>query len=222
MRPSALASVLEGDPYLNAHELALRAGNEGSDEYDAALAKQHGRFLGRRLVFEATFVRGQEVRYGALNAGTMGTLRYGAACAILKDGALASVALLPGDSLRLYADDDSVDLPRLAGDVGTWASRADVAVVKHHEQVCRICDDAWPHLMCHGNHFIEVIFLERVAAATMREVRLRESDVRLRRDAAEDNYDTATDEEKVLFLAMLRIEGAAQGHGIPVETLPDD
>jgi len=222
MHPARLAALLEGEPYLNAHELAARQGAEDSQEYEAELRRVLKSWYDARVTFTTAYAGAKEFKYGAANTGNAGALHYGAGCAILKHQDWASLAVLPHDSLVGYVRDGAVAADDIQADVGPWESRRDVATIKLHGDACDSDETRWPRLVCSDEEYIEAIF---VGAVTVDEVR----EVRFTAQERQDSWELAMgltaaslrdDVEHVH--AMHRVEEATTLRGIPLETVPDD
>lgn len=222
MRPSVLASLLEGEPYRNMNELAERDALTGSIGYEQALRKRLGKWYDPRVAFEGEFERGREFKYAAVNVGTAGALRYNGVCAILKAESLTIVGLVPGDSLRRYVTGANVDVDRVRCEVGTWGGRCNVAVVKLHAEACGCSQDEWGRIVCSDDDYIEVICVERIGAEEVRQVRMAGSEEKRLREAVYALYagggDPTTNREAQ---ALANVKGDLRKRGIQLEIIPD-
>ena len=221
MRPSVLALILGGESYLNMNELAEKDSQSGSIGYEQALRKRLGQWYDRRVTFEAEFERGTEFKYGAVNVGTAGALRYQGVCAILKHEALTIVGLLPSDSLQRYVNGSDVGTDRVEAEVGSWDSRCHVAVIKLDGRACRCSPAEWRRLVCSGDDFIEVICVDSFGADEVSHVRITESEEARLRQAVYNTYtggDPTTNREAH---ALIEVKGDLRSRGMTLEVVAD-
>jgi hypothetical protein len=222
MGPAILASILEGAAYLNVQTVAALEARDRAITYEEALRGRLGRYYDDRVAFDEAFERGSEFKYGAANVGGVGSLHYGSACAILKHEGVERIALLPGDSLRLYVSDTGVDLASITYDVGAWDARCKVAAIKLHSEVCRRSPDTWSRLVCCDDDYIEAIFVDDVGGPELREVRFVESQDRQFRDAVYATQTGAADADtRAHAHTYTRVRRGLRALNIPLVVVPD-
>ncbi len=167
MRYERLRDFLEGGHYLNPWEECLRdtGGDEGRAEQLWA-QRQGNKWAGPRARFEGSFVHGKAFRYGALTTGGRALVdsKYGPFCAVFSLDAAASwrlIAWLPANSVERYVPDEhTLDVEKLAREVGTHGARHQVAAIKHAGDVASYTHAEWPTMLCHGDRFVEGIVAE--------------------------------------------------------------
>ncbi|WP_146084288.1 hypothetical protein [Rathayibacter sp. AY1F6] len=150
------------------------AGNE-AEGLEKFRETQKG-YYARRETFEQACVRGVEFIYFALNAGNLGTQgQYGPYCVVVANpqGGGRSVAVTPGDSLKLYVEDDLTLLhEKLAETIAQWAGRADLAVELKHAIVQEDHQVEWVQLICAPDNYIEVIVAGAVDQSDVSSIRI--------------------------------------------------
>src|ERR1039457_6438813 len=84
MRPMSLMSFLVLGSHQNMYEWACSRADESGRFSEDILLERLGVFYASRTTFDRSFVNGEAFRYGALNAGGLGTFDYGEYCVVLR------------------------------------------------------------------------------------------------------------------------------------------
>jgi hypothetical protein len=188
MRQGVLLTFLLSAKHQNIYEWAEgRATRSTTKTAQEIIRERLGTFYELRIAFDSFFVRGAELRYGALNIGGVGASRYGSYCSVVKDiGAPKfQVAYLRADSLKTYMlPGPRVDGPAVEQDAAPHRERHCLAGIKHAAEVVKRLDAAWPEVLCNNDDYVEAIFVGDLAPDDIECVRMTKAD-------HEDLYDLA-------------------------------
>lgn len=176
MRPSVAAELLTDGRYLNMHQWAEEQSALCGRSVEQIMREKLGPYHDRRLAFESTFSRGQDLQYGALNIGGTGTTHFGQFCVALSQSfppVHDDVAYLKTDSLTGYVDGSGrMSETGLRKDVAPHSHRHCLAVLKHAADIPRCGEDEWANMMCSDHSYIEAIFVAEVSREFIQEIRL--------------------------------------------------
>ena len=107
------------------------------------------------------------------------------------------IAWLPANSVERYVPDEhTLDVEKLAREVGAHGARHQVAAIKHAGDAASRPRAKWPTMLCHGNRFVEGIVAEdprppRRRARARRFRAVGHAGVRRRRGAGRRRRDPA-------------------------------
>lgn len=174
MKEDALLGTLE-DQYKNIHELSTSKAN-GSRQAQRNHTKAHlGKFDEKRNTFETCFKDGKSFRYGALNIGSLGALRYGHYCVVLKLDSFETnrkSAYIKADSLNAYVQNGQTDKKRLQNECANHGCRHLLVGEKLSESIQTMSESNWASLVCSNSDYLEVIFLGTVQASHIKVLRM--------------------------------------------------
>ncbi|MBM4083794.1 MAG: hypothetical protein FJ272_03310 [Planctomycetes bacterium] len=222
MRPSTLADVLHGKALQNMYEHAQEMAALSGREVASVLRERLGEYHDRRLAFEDSFESGRQFRYGALNTGGAGCVKFGIFCILLKPEYAEPekpLAYVMGDSLTEYTDaTGKVDLERLSKDVSTHSHRQYLAAAKHVNVLENVEQHQWAALVCGDSGYIEAIFLETVTCQSFVEVRIQAEEYdKLFRLSFEDFGRKLSEAERALCQCFVTVLRAAQNKAIDLQ-----
>lgn len=181
IRLSPLIDFLAVGEHQNVYEwaewMAARAPSRSAETFVKGKLKSHH---AARSAFDGAIASGRQLRYGTLNAGSVGPRRYGEFCVVLRRSFPrdpTQAAYLPGDSLATYlAPDLVVDVERLARDAAPHTHRHLLATLKHAEELPRRPRDAWPTVLSSDETYVEALFAPRPTPGDVGTVRMQRSD----------------------------------------------
>jgi hypothetical protein len=222
MRPMALISFLSLGSHQNTYEWAQSRAEESGRPAEEIVRERLGGFYERRTTFDRSFLNGEELRYGALNAGGVGTTVYGDYCTVLRgelfEGAQI-VAYLKSDSLKTYMKPDGTINEDLLHEESASHSHRDLfAVLKHALELPSGHEERWPTLLCSDFDFIEAIFSAKLLPSGIEAVRLKMSQYKELFEFGFENFRVKlTDERRTLVEAFVLIKKILRKKGIPLE-----
>lgn len=210
MKPAALAAVMDGQPYLNMHEVAHQKAVRSGRTEDESLRKLLGEWYERRMTFDGLFANGREFRYGALSIGGTGPTQFGYYSVVLHDIGGQT------DSGEVYVRQDSlsdayhprphvVDMDAFGADLATHSTRGDLAGAKLADRVPKAPESTWPSILCGGDlgrGYVEVIFRTDVTSDSFRVIRIPRGEYRRLRNMT---YGTALRRRKLDRRARLEV-----------------
>jgi hypothetical protein len=181
IRLSALNDFLAVEVHQNVYEwaawMAARSSTRSADAFLRAKLSSH---YPARMAFDGAIANGRQLRYGTLNAGSVGPGRYGEFCIVLRQSFPtdpAQAAYLPGDSLDTYLGPDLVvDLERLARDAAPHSHRHLLATLKHAEELPRHGSDRWAAMLSSDETYVEAVFAPKPTPADVGTLRMKQSD----------------------------------------------
>jgi hypothetical protein len=152
-----------GGGYQNIYEQAEELERRTGEPRDVLLRARLKNYYDLRTAFDGALAHGTRFRYGALNLGGLGAVRFGDYCLVFQASyaaGLAALAYLWADSLKTYIlPDGTVDLAGLRRDACPHSHRQFLAGLKHGAEVERTLEADWPTLVCSSAGFIEAVFL---------------------------------------------------------------
>lgn len=180
MRLSVLLRLVSLGEHQNVYEGADSQAAQSSLTREEILRERLGSYYERRIAFDRHFERGEQLRYGALNLGSLGALRYGEYCAVFSPAfaaGLSELAYLALDSLNSYMlPGPAVDVDRLQQDICLHSHRHYLATLKYAADVCCLPEELWSGLLCSQADYIEAIFVGNLQPESLQVVRMPQVD----------------------------------------------
>jgi hypothetical protein len=226
MRIDVLLDLVTSSHYQNIYEWAESRAKRSPKPADEILRERLGGFYGPRVLFEAAFEDGERFRYGALNVGGVGAVKYGECCVLVADRLAASgapVAYLRGDSLKTYVlPTSAVDVAAVERDAAPHANRQHLAALKHGAGFCHAAEDRWGSLLCSADEYIEAIFVGDLRPDGLDRVRMAKSDHELYfHFAFVDFRAKLAPGDRALVNDFARLLDHLDDHKIPLEVVDD-
>ncbi len=227
MRPSVLARLVTAGKHLNVYEWADEQSAKLGGTPDDFLRARLKDWYTRRLSFDSRFSEGRAFRYGALNAGGVGTEKYGEFCAVfvsefgVTDG---DCVFVKADSLLTYMRSETdVDEDALRCDVSPHAHRHHLTALKHAGILLQTPEPRWPTMVCAGNEYIEVIFTAAIESRSIDNVRIRDRDYQGFFELVLASHEAGlSDAEKALAQDFVDILQAESSSRIRMQRVADD
>ncbi|MBE2318437.1 hypothetical protein DVA67_020820 [Solirubrobacter sp. CPCC 204708] len=211
---------------IDARSLAThKAGGDRAAGLRAFRASQAEWFT-RRVRFEALWVDGRKLIYGAMNCGGLGPdEKYGPFCLTVADPMRCNptaIGVFPGNTAERYVSlAGVVDRDRIDREIGPWEQRAAVAILELAPGVLGAHRHRWSEIVCSKDRFIEVVIapgpeLGQLTATRCRGTYLERLEaLEFRKLAGEALTETETWE----LSAFHALQRWRRLHGVPVEAV---
>lgn len=215
--------LLNGRPYQNIYEWADEQARLSGRSREEIMREQLGPYYDQRLRFDSEFEEGPKLRYGALNAGGLGTITYDPYCVVLSSvfqQSLSNFACIPGDSLKIcFLANGLFDKSDLATRIAsaqwhllvTQERATEIAVVDKHE---------WPNLIVSATHYFEVIFIGNITRDAILSIRVSQAEYSSKWHLAFQNLGSKRSEaERAVLNDFVQLRRAELDGRVKVEVL---
>jgi hypothetical protein len=192
MKEYALLSFLEMAEYVNVRGLKkveeaelLELGVVPEISREEAEKRHLKGHAAKRAIFDSSFEKGEEFKWGALSVGGIGLTNYGQICVVIKREAAeqySSLAFIKEDSEK-YVENDQLDVEQLKGEISNKEFVHILAALKHVGDLKRIPKSDWCSMVCFSanekeNVNIDVVTTDRIFATHIETVCMRKDFVR--------------------------------------------
>lgn len=227
LRLCVIAELLCGNPYKNIHEWAQQQAMLSGRAKDEILRERLKGYYEKRLAFDCAFEDGEQFRYGALNAKSMGLFAYGAYCVVLTSNfqiSLTQSAYLSDDSLeKCFAKSNTFDHNALVQNAAPYSYRHWLAANKRMTEISQAPKDAWPELLISSDckQYVEVIFTGEIKSDALQCIRMSQKEYELMWALAFANFGISQSEAERAWVQDFNQLLMAQRDGkIQLEIMP--
>ena len=214
LRQSAINNFLNVGVYKNVYEL--------KGESEEELKKHLGDFYKSRLIFDNTFEEGKKFKYGALNIGGLGIMKYGEYCIIIKkeqSEQYSTLTFIKEDSLN-YVDDSGLNIEILCQEIANKECVNYLASQKHENDLKEKPFEEWASMICCDQNYIETITIDDILDEHIQNVRMSKEDYNLYFDYLfEDFTSKLSENEKYRLEDFRKMQILLSQKGIELEII---
>ena len=218
-----ISELLNGRQYQNIYDWASEQEHLSGRMEEDILRERLGCWFERRVEFDAYLLNGRLLRYGAMNAGTIGLRQYAPYCVVLtrafQDG-LSEVAYWGGDSLEIcFSVDGIFDDQVITQRIAPHSHRHFMVAV---ERSAEVTNDqwTWPKIVASDDHYFEAAFVGEVLLKSLECVRVLGSEYDRLSNLAFENFGRKLDvAERAHVQDFIQLRRAVVDGKIKVEVI---
>ncbi len=189
LKLSVLIDFFIFEEYQNIYDYSNTvAGLTGKNE-DDVLKNKLGSYYTKRNTFDQFFDNAKSFKYGALNAGGLGAIKYGEIGIILKKEVFEQTnnsVFVKDDSLNEYMGNNQIfDIASFEKDIANWDHKHLLALIKHNNDIINTSKEYY-ELLFKDDGYIEAIFLYDFTLIDLQCVKISKEDNELYYDLAFD------------------------------------
>lgn len=184
MQLSVVLDFLEFGRYKNIYELKKDQRKELEDETGQKPPVEEGihrhlrSWYGPRTTFDRSFDDGEQLKYGCVNTGGLGSEGFGPYCAVMKrenTDTYSRFVFIKLDSAENYVN-KGVKVDELSQDVANREHVHHLATVKHHEDVRSKPETDWASMICCSEDYIEAATTDDIVSGHVGIVRMSKTE----------------------------------------------
>ncbi|MCD4678077.1 MAG: hypothetical protein K8S18_19100 [Desulfobacula sp.] len=217
--------------YKNVYELKkereedLKPVRELEIKTEQVLKKHLGNYYNSRLIFDNTFEEGKKFKYGALNIGGLGIMKYGEYCVVIKkekSEKYSTLTFIKEDSLN-YVGESGLNIEILCQDIANRECVNYLASQKHENDIKEKPIEGWASMICCDNNYIESITTDDILNEHIKCVRISKNDYSLYFDYLYEDFISKLSEIKKYRLEDFRnMQILLNKKGIKLEIIDDN